>query len=242
MSDKPAISSAKKISVKPPILFKKPLPFYWICDCSESMGLKNRSNNLVCMDEINKTIPLAIEAIKYISMIRGARISMRMRTLKFSDHAEWVDKFTITVDQYSWKNLSAEKGGCTLGEAFIKVAQDLKPIVEVGTMPKKAYPPVLVLITDGYPTDDWKSGLDSLNKISEFRGSCRIAFNLADADPDVIQEFIGNYKENIIPITEFHDIKKIFKHILLDYYFYDGPYRVPLVEKGKQKNFPYSEK
>ena len=195
MSDESATAPSTKptMSVKIPAQFKKPCYYFWICDCSESMGLKNKSNNLVKMDEINKAIPQAIEKIREFSKT-NPKGQITMRTIKFSDTAEWMDKDSIPVDQYTWKNLSAD-GITSLGAAFSKVAQALKTIEDGGTMPKKAYPPVLVLITDGYPTDEYQKGFEEL--MDQFWGqeAVRIAVALEGADEEILRAFIGDVED-----------------------------------------------
>ncbi|MFA7304473.1 MAG: VWA domain-containing protein [Methanoregula sp.] len=192
-----------KISLKMPAQFKKPCYYFWICDCSESMGLKNKSNNLVKMDEINKAIPLAIEKISDYSKT-NKKGQITMRTLKFSDRAEWVDKDSIPVAQYVWKDLSAD-GVTALGDAFRKMAQALKTIDDGGTMPKTAYPPVLVLITDGYPTDEWNTGLNELMEQFWAQEAVRIAIGLEGADEEILKAFIGDVDDAEKKLVKIND-------------------------------------
>jgi len=196
-------STPPKISLKMPAQFKKPCYYFWICDCSESMGLKNKSNNLVKMDEINKAIPLAIEKISDYSKT-NKKGQITMRTLKFSDRAEWVDKDSIPVAQYVWKDLSAD-GVTALGDAFRKMAQALKTIDDGGTMPKTAYPPVLVLITDGYPTDEWNTGLNELMEQFWAQEAVRIAIGLEGADEEILKAFIGDVDDAEKKLVKIND-------------------------------------
>ena len=49
-----------------------------------------------------------------------------------------------------------------------------------------AYPPVILLFSDGGPTDNWESGLDALKKNNWYKRSIKIAFAIGDdADRDV---------------------------------------------------------
>ena len=217
MSDESATvpGTQPKMSVKMPAQFKKPCYYFWICDCSESMGLKNRSNNLVKMDEINKAIPQAIEKIREYSKT-NQKGQITMRSIKFSDQAEWVDKDSIPVDQYTWKDLSAD-GVTALGAAFSKVAQALKTIDDGGTMPKKAYPPVLVLITDGYPTDEWNKGFEELMGQFWAQEAVRIAIALEGADEDILRAFIGDVEDadkKLVRITD-ADLPRLAESIKL---------------------------
>ncbi len=60
-------------------------------------------------------------------------------------------------------------------------------------MVERALPPVLVLISDGQPTDDYASGLKALMDEPWGRKAVRIAIAIGeDADTEVLQRFIGN--------------------------------------------------
>jgi len=217
MSDESATAPGPKptLSVKIPAQFRKPCYYFWICDCSESMGLKSKSSGLVKMDEINKAIPQAIEKIREFSKT-NQRGQITMRTIKFSDTAEWMDKDSIPVDQYTWKNLSAD-GITSLGAAFSKVAQALKPIKEGGTMPLKAYPPVLVLITDGYPTDEYQKGYEELMEQFWAQEAVRIAVALEGADEEILRAFIGDVedKDKLLVRISDDDLPRLAERIKL---------------------------
>jgi len=60
--------------------------------------------------------------------------------------------------------------------------------------------PVLVLISDGQPTDDFKSGLSVLQKQPWAKKAVRLAIGIgADVDLNVLQQFIGT--SEIKPLT-----------------------------------------
>jgi uncharacterized protein YegL len=60
-------------------------------------------------------------------------------------------------------------------------------------MNSRALPPVLVLISDGQPTDDYLSGLKALLQQPWGQKAVRIAISIGrDADLDVLQQFIGH--------------------------------------------------
>jgi uncharacterized protein YegL len=65
--------------------------------------------------------------------------------------------------------------------------------LKIGTMPERGLPPVLVLITDGQPTDDFASGLKALMTQPWGTKAVRIGVAIGeDADVDVVEKFIGN--------------------------------------------------
>ena len=111
-----------------------------------------------------------------------------MRAVRFSHGAAWHLADPTPVANFRWADLQA--GGETdLGHALKMVADQLK----MPPMNERALPPVLVLVSDGQPTDDYRSGLKSLMAEPWGTKAVRIAIAIGDdADLDVLQEFIGN--------------------------------------------------
>lgn len=60
-------------------------------------------------------------------------------------------------------------------------------------MPERGLPPVLVMMSDGQPTDDFSTGLKSLMDQAWGKKSVRIAIAIGeDVDEEVLQKFTGN--------------------------------------------------
>ena len=56
-----------------------------------------------------------------------------------------------------------------------------------------AYPPVILLFSDGGPTDNWESGLTALQKNNWFKRAIKIAFAIGeDSDKGVLARFSGS--------------------------------------------------
>jgi uncharacterized protein YegL len=111
-----------------------------------------------------------------------------VRAVKFSDGAQWHISQPTPVADFAWQDLSA--GGETdLGKALALVAEQLK----MPPMSDRALPPVLVLISDGQPTDDVDAGLKVLMEQPWGKKAVRIAIAIGrDADNELLQKFIGN--------------------------------------------------
>jgi uncharacterized protein YegL len=111
-----------------------------------------------------------------------------VRAVKFSNGAQWHISQPTHVADFAWTDLTAE-GETDMGKALELVAEQLK----MPPMSERALPPVLVLVSDGQPTDDFESGLRSLLDEPWGKKAVRIAISIGrDADPDVLQRFIGN--------------------------------------------------
>lgn len=60
-------------------------------------------------------------------------------------------------------------------------------------MESRALPPVLLLISDGEPTDEWREGLTKLLKTKWGQKSVRLAIAIGeDANLDVLEQFINH--------------------------------------------------
>jgi uncharacterized protein YegL len=129
-----------------------------------------------------------------------------VRTLKFSTGASWVTAAPVNVEDYSWSDLSAN-GVTELGKAFNMLVAQLT----IPPMSDRALPPVIVLLSDGQPTDEYKPELEKLLKLPWGKKSVRIAISIGhDADDDVLYEFTGN-KELVLQANNAEDLVKMIK-------------------------------
>lgn len=161
-------------------LASRPLHFIWIVDCSGSMdGEKIGSVN----HAIQSTIPDMQDAAH-----DNPNAQLLVRTLKFSTGASWVTNNPVDIDDFIWQDLDAD-GLTDLGKAYDMLAAQLT----IPPMTDRALPPVLVLLSDGYPTDDYKKSLDKLLHLPWGKKAVRIAISIGqEADDEVLTEFTGN--------------------------------------------------
>jgi uncharacterized protein YegL len=162
-------------------LATRPLHFIWICDCSGSMSENGKIQAL--NNAIRDVIPLMQ---KEADENPNARVLVQ--ALKFSTGARWHIPQPTPIEQFRWSDLTTE-GVTDLGAALKMVADQLK----VPPMSDRALPPVLVLLSDGMATDDYKSGIQRLMDEPWGKKSVRIAIAIGgDADYEALQRFIGN--------------------------------------------------
>ena len=111
-----------------------------------------------------------------------------IRTLKFASGASWVTAEPVPIEEFAWEDVEAN-GITDLGKAFELLAGQLS----MPPMPARALPPVIVLLTDGYPTDDWKRPLEKLLKMPWGKKAVKVAIAIGkDADRSVLEAFTGN--------------------------------------------------
>lgn len=158
----------------------RPVHFIWLLDCSYSMqGDK--------IAKLNYAIREALPEMRAVAADNPAA-QLLLRTITFSTTAQWLHQAPVPVDDFTWQDVEVD-GTTNLGEALTLAAREL----QTPPMPQRALKPVLALVSDGVPTDDWRAGLAAVDATPWGRKAVRIAIAIGhDADRGVLQEFIGN--------------------------------------------------
>lgn len=136
---------------------------------------------------------------------------IKIAVIDFASGTEWVTPLPQDLETFRWTNLEA--GGCTdLGEACrelnSKLSRDQFLADKVGN-----YAPVIILMSDGEPTDDFSGGLKELKQNKWFQAAIKVAFAVgSDANKDQLAEFTGN-KELVIPIMGKAMFKKMIRFV-----------------------------
>lgn len=179
-------------------LASRPLHFFWMVDCSGSMmGDKIATANFAIKDAIPGMRSAAEE---------NPNAQLLIRTLRFETGAQWITTAPVPVDEFEWEPL--ELGGLTsMGMAFDMLADQL----EMPPMSEKALPPVVVLLSDGNPTDDYKTGLTRLLNLPWGRKAVKIAIAIGqDVDISILEEFTGN-RELVLQANNADQLAKMIK-------------------------------
>ncbi|MFM7653336.1 MAG: vWA domain-containing protein [Vulcanococcus sp.] len=161
-------------------LSKRPLHFLYLCDCSGSMAAQGK------MQALNQAIRQSLPGMAEVAR-QNPEARVLVRAIRFADQAAWHVAEPTPVEQLEWVDLQA--GGITaMGEALELAAAALHS----PPMEERALPPVLVLISDGQPTDDFDTGLARLMRQPWAQKAVRLAIAMGhDADLEVLQQFIG---------------------------------------------------
>jgi serine/threonine protein kinase/uncharacterized protein YegL len=162
-------------------LASRPLHFIWIADCSESMILDGK------IDALNEAIRSSIPRMREVAA-QNPHARVLVRCLAFSTGVHWTIQEPVPVDDLSWVDLRAS-GYTDMGAALRTVAEEMR----VPPMEARALPPVLVLVSDGQPTDDFDAGVSALLSEPWGRKAVRIAIAIgSDADLEVLTRFMDN--------------------------------------------------
>ena len=156
----------------------RPVHFFWLIDASSSMSVDGR------MAQVDNAMREVLPEMRDIAT-GNPTAELFVRVITFSNGAKWLVPQPTPVDEFSWSSVQPE-GLTDFGQALRLVATQL----DVPPMPQRALPPVLAVISDGMPTDDWRAGLNELNRTVWAKKAIRLAILIGSGqDPSVLQEF-----------------------------------------------------
>lgn len=159
----------------------RPVHFIWLLDCSHSMSMNGK------IAELNFAIREAIPPMRQAADENPAA-SLLVRAITFSEHADWHVEQPTPVHDFTWNDVKTS-GWTNLGKALALAATAL----QTPPMPERALRPVLALVSDGQPTDDWRSGMRAIDDTPWGQRAVRVAVAIGrDADKAVLKEFLAN--------------------------------------------------
>ena len=163
----------------------RPLHFFWLADGSGSMRFEGK------IQALNHSIREAIPHMRAAAQ-ENPHASVFVNAIRFSDEAHWlVDRLT-PVSEFRWTDIEAG-GESAMGEALGMVGEALQPPL----LTDRALPPVIALVTDGLPTDDFQAGLDHLMSKPWGRQALRVVVAIGeDSNSNEAQEIFRNFMAN----------------------------------------------
>jgi uncharacterized protein YegL len=136
---------------------------------------------------LNQAIRTTIPHMREVAA-NNPHAEVLVRTVAFSDGARWHLTKSASIEKFEWEDLEAI-GHTDMGKAFQLVAAQMN----IPPMSERALPPVLVLLSDGQPTDDYEQGLQQLMDLPWGKKAVRLAIAIGrDAETGPLQKFIGN--------------------------------------------------
>lgn len=179
---------------------KRTMVLFFIIDTSGSMkGAK--------IGQVNAAIEGILPKIKEISK-ENADAAIKVCVLDFATKAKWVTAAPVSVEDedYKWEYIEAD--GLT---AFGDACRVLNTALSTKTFMKEAggsYAPVLFLMSDGEPTDDYRSGIEVLKCNNWFKAAIKVAIGIgSDANKHMLAEFTGS-DESVIEVHTPEALKK----------------------------------
>lgn len=138
--------------------------------------------------------------------------------MEFSSGARWfslANNAPAEVESFRWIDMKAS-GLTDMGAAFKLLAEKLTVEEKGGWMNGRGgVAPVIILISDGEPTDDYKKELANLKKRGWFKAALKFAVAVEGADKNILAEFTGNLEAVIDTTTIKNDLASIIKTVVV---------------------------
>ena len=180
---------------------------FFLVDTSGSMNEQGK------IDAVNNAMQEAIPVVRDFAA-KEASHKILCSILEFNSGVNWITEQPVDAEDLQWIDLKASGGTC-LGAAYAQLASKLSR-KEGGVMAKHLNnAPIIILLTDGYPTDDSSAGLSLLKKNWWFMAAVKIAIEITGGDVERRQliDFTGT-NELVIPIAS-DRLQKELKNIVV---------------------------
>ncbi len=178
---------------------RKSLVIFFLIDTSGSMrGTK--------MGELNTVME---ELIPEIRKVGEADTEVKVAVLTFSTDVKWMYAEPIAIEDFEWTRLSAS-GVTSMGAAFKELSSRMSRNSFLNS-PSLSFAPVMFLMTDGYPSDEYKEGLEALSKNSWYKFGLKAALGIGnEANDDMLAEFTGS-KDTVVHAYSGNQLAQMIK-------------------------------
>lgn len=167
----------------------------------------------MCGTKIGAVNDAIANALPIISDISNSNpdAEIKVAALEFSNGVDWLYDTPKDANDFIWQDVEA--GGLTsLGEACRELNKKLSRSGLMKTA-SGSFAPVIILISDGEPTDDYMSSLSVLKTNAWFKNAIKIAIAIGnDANTDILTEFTGS-KEAIYYTHNIEALKQVIRTV-----------------------------
>ena len=180
---------------------RKVMTLFYLVDTSGSMSGSRIGTVNAAMEEC---IPL----LKDVAAANDDA-EIRVAIMQFSSGCSWITPASgpVGLDDIIWNDLQA--GGMTeFGGALTELDKKLSRNEFLNSQ-TGAYAPVILLLSDGGPTDNWEKALDNLKQNNWFKHAIKIA---SGSDKSVLAQFTGN-SEAILDAKDTATLKKMIHKV-----------------------------
>jgi uncharacterized protein YegL len=185
---------------------RRTMTLFFLADTSGSMyGGKIGAVN----DAIRNVLPIVSEISE-----DNPDAEIKIAALTFSNGCEWIYPEPRLAADFEWEDQTAG-GGTDLGDACCELASKLSQSHGFMKSGSGSYAPVLILLSDGGPTDDFDAGMEKLKNNNWYKSAIKVAIAIGDdADVDVLAKFTGNI-ERVIKVHDIESLKKVIRVVVV---------------------------
>jgi len=182
---------------------RRTMVLFFVVDTSGSMsGAKIGSLN----DAIRETVPDLRELSD-----NNPDAAIKIAVLRFDSNVQWLYPQPVDSENFQWNDLNVNGEthlGAAINELNTKLSKEQFLQEAAGS-----FAPVIILLSDGEPTDDYKKGLANIKANNWFKYAIKIAIAIGnDANKNVLAEFTGNM-ETVIEVHNKSALKNIIRFV-----------------------------
>lgn len=183
---------------------RKVMTLFYIVDTSGSMsGAKIGALNAA----VRETLPIIEEISK-----TNSDSKIKVSVLEFSSGCEWMYPTPIEVESFEWRDLQAS-GLTSLGEAYDELSEKLSHSHGFMNEATGSFAPVIILLSDGAPTDSPEHALEKLKSNKWFNVATKVAIAIGnDCLKQTLIDFTGN-QEAVLTVHNIDELKKIIRMV-----------------------------
>ncbi|MEM5430580.1 vWA domain-containing protein [Cupriavidus oxalaticus] len=182
----------------------RPLPVIVLADVSGSMSEDGK------IEALNQAL---LEMIKAFAAESRMRAEIQVSLITFGGAGANMHLPLAPAHQISSVATLHANGRTPMGAAF----NEARLLIENRDLiPLRAYRPVLVLVSDGKPTDDWGPAFDMLCSAERAQRATRFALAIgADADTEMLERFANDVESPLFKAHEARDIPRFFRAVTM---------------------------
>lgn len=184
---------------------RRVMTLFYLVDTSGSMSGSRIGTVNAAMEEC---IPLLKEVAQ-----ANDDAEIKVAILQFSSGCSWVTPSSgpVGLEDLIWNDLNA--GGLTeFGGALLELDKKLSRNEYLKSQ-TGAYAPVILLLSDGGPTDNWNNALEQIKQNNWFKHAIKIAIDIeSGSDRFVLEQFTGN-PEAILDAKDTATLKKMIHKV-----------------------------
>ncbi|CAI2346839.1 TPA: VWA domain-containing protein [Vibrio parahaemolyticus] len=181
----------------------RPLPVIVLADTSGSMSVNGK------IDALNQALK---DMIGSFSMEGRMNAEIQVGLLTFGESVSMQLPLSPAHKISGFQPLSAT-GRTPMGQAFEKARELLE---DKELIPSRAYRPVLILLSDGHPTDEIDGPLRRLLDSERAQKATRLSLAIgSDADEGLLKEFGNDLEAPLFYANDARDIRNFFRAVTM---------------------------
>ena len=191
-------------------LTNKELHLFFVLDTSGSMK-DNRA-----IEQLGEGMRATLEVLKS-KFEKSSDVRLKVAVMEFNTGARWITGGENHLEDIEdFQAIRVEEMGFTaqgmtyMGYALKMLAEGLSRNTMMKS-PTGNKCPIIIFLTDGYPTDNWRSALEKIRENKWYQQAIKIGIALGEkADKDVLAQIVGT-SEAVVTVEKTNDLAKMIQ-------------------------------